>query len=244
MFVNSKWKKLLAIGCTHGIHADKKATDAILKFKKHWKPDTVIHLGDAIDMTAFRSGAKGSSDEAEPVQPDVEAGLDFIEQLEPDVYFFGNHEDRLVNLSNHYNAIISGMSQLVLDQVYEKAKLVGAEIVNYHIETGWRKFGNWSFGHGYFFNENCPRDHAETYGNCVFAHWHRTGMAKGRRVDNPTGICVGTLTKMGADLLGYASKRRASLAWSQGFVWGEYNDKSGTMWLHEQPKNSEWRLPV
>jgi hypothetical protein len=42
----------------------------------------------------------------------------------------------------------------------------------------------------------------------------------------------------------YASKRRSTLAWSHGIVFGEYTDKSAQLYLHQWPQNEQkWTLP-
>ena len=51
-----KFKKFLAVTCSHGHLADAKATRAVLEFKKRWKPDLTLHLGDAIDLAALGQG--------------------------------------------------------------------------------------------------------------------------------------------------------------------------------------------
>ena len=61
----TKWKKFLAVSCSHGHLADAKATKAALEFKKRWKPDTTLHLGDAIDLAALRSGAMRNPDSSD-----------------------------------------------------------------------------------------------------------------------------------------------------------------------------------
>jgi hypothetical protein len=243
MNVTRKWRRLLAVGCSHGIHADRKAIAAILAFRDAFKPSTVVHLGDFCDTTAFRSGAKGTSDESEPIQPDVDGGIDFLEKLRPTLVFCGNHEDRLYRMQHSSNAIVSHCAAGVIAEIQKTCGKLKAELVEWSGITQGRVIGGHRFMHGVFYNENATRDHAEAFGPVVHAHTHRAAVAKGRRSDNPTGYCVGTLTAAGA--MEYAKARRATLAWSQGFVWGEYCDKSAVLWLHEQPSNvAEWRLPA
>lgn len=243
MNVTRKWKRLLAVGCSHGIHADRKAVSAVLAFRDAFKPSMVVHLGDFCDTTAFRSGAKGTSDESEPIQPDVDGGIDFLEKLRPTLVFCGNHEDRLYRLQHSANAIVSHCAAGVIAEIKKTCAKLHAELVEWNgIEQG-RMIGGHRFMHGVFYNENATRDHAEAFGPVVHAHTHRAAVAKGRRSDNPTGYCVGTLTAHGT--MEYAKARRATLAWSQGFVWGEYCDNAAVFWLHEQPSNvAEWRLPT
>ena len=89
------WRRVLFYGCRHGHKADANASKALLQFRESFKPDFVADLGDFIDTAAFRAGARGDADEAEPVQPDLQSGLDFIEQMRPNVILCGNHEARL-----------------------------------------------------------------------------------------------------------------------------------------------------
>lgn len=242
MNITKRWRRFMAVGCSHGNLADKAALAAVLKFKAAWKPDTTAHLGDAFDLTAFRSGAKGTSDETERPKPDVDSGMDFIERLRPQLWLMGNHEDRVYRLRHHYNAIVSELATNICEDIETTAKAIKCEIVPWSFKQS-RKVGNYSLLHGWFFNENCCRDHAEAFGNCVFAHAHRAGIGKGRRSDNPTGICVGTLANI--PNMDYAKARRSTLSWSAGIVWGEYTDSSAVMWLHEQPQGQpEWRLPI
>jgi len=242
MNITRKWKKVFAVGCSHGMHADRKALAAVLKFRETFKPDTCIHLGDFCDTTAFRSGAKGCADESEPIQPDVDGGLEFLEKLRPTLVFAGNHEDRLWRLQHSPSAIVSHCAHGVIQEIEKTCRKLKAELLPWTgIEQG-KIIGGYRYMHGVFFNEQATRDHAEAYGNVVHAHAHRASVAKGRRNDNPTGFCVGTLTKSGS--MEYAKARRATMAWSQGFVWGEYTDTQSVLWLHEQPNHmAEWRLP-
>lgn len=243
MNITRKWKKVLALGCSHGLHADPVAIAAVLKFREQFNPDTCIHLGDFVDTTAFRSGAKGTSDESEPVQPDVDGGLDFLEKLRPTLVFAGNHEDRINRLISSPNAIVSHCAQCVLKEIEATCKKLKADYVPYTGVNQGRIIGDYRYCHGVLYGENATRDHAETFGNIVHAHTHRTGMAKGRRSDRPTGFSVGTLTRSGA--MEYAKLRRSTLSWAQGFVFGYYTDTGSQLYLHEHPHDAhDWKLPL
>lgn len=233
----------MAVGCSHGNLIDPVARKAVLDFRTRWKPDKTIHLGDFVDTAAFRAGAKGTSDESEPITPDFEAGLSFLKDLRPNLIFCGNHEARLWRLRSDNRAIVSELSSDLIDRIRTRAALCKAELVEDWSIRGYRTVGNYKFMHGYIFNENACRDHAEAHGNVVFAHTHRAGMAKGRRDDNPTGYCVGTLSNI--PNMDYANTKKSTLSWCGGFVWGEYCDDRSVLWVHEQPQNqTEWRLPA
>lgn len=89
------WRKVLAVGCSHGQMLDPAARDAVMKFKERWRPHDIMHLGDACDTTAFMGGAAGKAQESEPVRPDIDAGLEFIVDLGVTIWTLGNHEDRI-----------------------------------------------------------------------------------------------------------------------------------------------------
>lgn len=232
----------MAVGCSHGNLINPAAEDAVLKFRDHYDPHFVAHLGDAIDTAAFRSGAHGSNDESEPVAPDVDAGLGFIRKLRPDVYLQGNHEARLWSLAEHHNAIVSGLAQSILTEIRRTCDAMKCKVVPYDYGQGY-KLGNYLLMHGWYFNEMAARDHAEAFGNVIFVHTHRIAIAKGRRADSPTGVNAGCLIDV--KHAGYAKARRATLAWSNGFAFGEYCDDKLVVWLHEQPQGcNDWRLPL
>lgn len=240
-----KWMRFFGVGCSHGIMADPVAIDATLKFKRKWKPDFTIHFGDAIDTAAYRSGATGSKDQAANSQEDMRKGLEYINQLEPDLWFMGNHEHRPFTLATHWNAIVKDAALGLVKRIEDAAKEIGCATVPYRgcHEDGFRMIGNYRMTHGYLYNENACRDMAEAHGNVMFAHTHRAGVAVGRRGDEARGICVGTLSDIPA--MDYAMCRRATLSWSQGFVWGEFCADQCVPNLFIQPKGmKEWRLPI
>lgn len=240
--VTKKWKRIMAVGCSHGVYADPKAIAAVLKFKQEFKPVTTVHLGDFCDTTAFRAGAAGGLDEAVPVQPDIDGGLDFLKALRPTLILCGNHEGRVWRLATHFNAIVSECAKSVVERIETRAKLLKAELIPYKGVWAGKTIGGYFYTHGSIYGENATRDMAEMHGSVVHAHTHRCSVSKGRRSDSPTGYCVGTLTNT-MDT-SYAQARRSTLAWSQGFVFGEYLDDKSVLWLHDQPRNTEWRLPI
>ena len=60
---NRKWKRFFAVGCSHGHLADPHALETVLAFKKRWKPDLTIHLGDFLDLSPMMmNGKKAETD--------------------------------------------------------------------------------------------------------------------------------------------------------------------------------------
>lgn len=238
------WKKWMAVGCSHGAEIDPEARKAVLTFKERWKPDTTIHLGDFIDMSAFRAGAirdSDDSDHAADIAGDLMAGIEFLHELRPQHILCGNHEARLWRLRESPNAILAYAANLTIHKIEETARALKATLTPYGIRE-YVQLGDHKFVHGSMFNVSAIRDHAETYGNVVLAHLHRVGWERARNIDGASGYCVGMLANFD---MAYAATRRATLAWSQGFAYGFYKpDKTTTVNLCERRKGNPWLLPI
>lgn len=238
----------MAVGCSHGNRANKAALAAVLKFKARYRPDITIHLGDAYDLASLRTGAIGNDNDPDAVDDylaDIEAGRDFLTKLEPSVFMVGNHDERALKFTHHHKAVIRGFAVELWKKMLEPLHKVRCKIVEQYtvLPSGWYSLGGYQWGHGILYAENFLRDTAETWGNTVVAHAHRAGMVKGRRSDNPTCYSPGTLADVPA--MAYACRRRATLAWSHGIVWGEVCDDSAQLTVTEWHQGeSDWRLPV
>ena len=228
----------MAVGCSHGIYADPKAIQAILRFKDWFKPHTIIHLGDFTDMSAHMGSSDGEGD---AIAPDLDGGLEFIRMLEANVVLEGNHEARLRRDLRSSNQLRVRAAETSLEEIQATCLKQHALYVPYTGVWQCHRIANYTFTHGTIYNENSARDMAEMYGNVIFAHTHKTMQQVGRRIDSPIGISVGTLTKRGA--MDYANTRRSTLGWSQGFAWGEYNDNSLYPNLHTHDNGEQWHLP-
>jgi predicted phosphodiesterase len=104
--ITHKWKRILAVSCSHAKYCDTEALNAVLKFQSDFKPHTTIHLGDFVDLTALMAGAKGSS-EAEPLIPDIDTGLMHLKMLKANIVLCGNHEDSAWRLQSSNNAVVA-----------------------------------------------------------------------------------------------------------------------------------------
>lgn len=230
--LNRSFKRFVAIGCTHGDFADPTLLGSVLNFCSIYKPQIRIHLGDYLDLAAFRGGAKGSKDEARPLKDDIRGGFNFLEAYRTTHLMNGNHDARATELAGHHNQIIAAAGQSIVDEIAALVKRLHCHHhAVYDINDPGITMGGVLWTHGFMWNEMYIRDHAETFGPVVLAHGHKAGSATGRRSDHPLAQCVGTLTNIPA--MRYANRRRATLAWSAGMVYGELNETECHRWLHE-----------
>lgn len=240
-----RWRKGFAVGCSHGQLLDRRQANVALEFSRAWKADTMIHLGDYVDLAAFRRG--GTEETQDPVG-DIAAGLNFVEEFfdtsskaDKRIVFNGNHEDRLRKLSFSSNALTSYAATMGRNMIKTSIESLGAEVVDYDNLTGWRKLGDTRFGHGYLANMNGIRDHAVKYGRCVIAHLHVAGMDRAQREDGAICWCVGTLADISR--MEYAKTHANRLRWSAGFVFFEYTESQSKIWLAHNDINGSWAIP-
>lgn len=227
-------RKFLICGCSHGGLALDLALDAIVKFKEDFRPDFTCHLGDWTDTTAWRAGAKGTSDEGADVAADMERGLGFLSRLRPQAVFIGNHEHRIYRHADHPNAIVREAARSTISSIREfmELDLGGARLVEtYDWDTAWLRMGNYLIGHGISFSENAVRDHAERVGNCIIAHLHRQEVNRGRRSDSPTCVSVGYLGDR--PKFKYADLHPSRYRWQVGWCYGEFTDNHVEWQLHK-----------
>ena len=236
----------MAVGCSHARYICPDARRAILAFRETFKPKTVLHIGDFCDTTAFRSGAVGTSDESEPIEPDIDGGLTFLAELGATHVLCGNHEARLWQKAMSPNAVVAYAAGKAIGAITDHAKKYKYQLTEYSgIHQKPFIFGGTKFLHGVMYGENATRDHAEAFGNVVHAHTHRPAMATGRRDDHPIAFCVGSLTRRRE--MTYAANRRATLGWGLAFVYGHYTDTQASLNLclgpREQQPDQPWLLP-
>ena len=242
MNVVRNWKKIMAIGCTHGELINHDVAAAVLLFKEAFKPHHVGHLGDAYDTRALRSGAKGTNDESAPIGYDIVAGQEFLYAYEPTFFTEGNHDFRPRSMMGHHNAIIAECARNVHESMMAPLIKMRTEFRPWSIWHAY-EIGGFKWWHGVLYGENYLRDTANRWGNSVVAHAHRAGMAKGIRDDNPTCYGVGTMADIHA--MGYAEHRAATLAWSHAVVYGEVCEDDAYLNIHEWKRGeTEWRLPA
>jgi hypothetical protein len=247
MKVIRKWKRWLAVSCSHGHLANAAACKAAIEMKRRWKPETTMHLGDAVDLAALRAGAMrdpNATDRSASIREDFDAGISFLRELKPTHFWAGNHEDRLYAMQNSPSAIVAHCATSAIAELMAAMKEMRTKVTQYDIEKGWVDFGGTLFGHGYMFNESAVRDHVEMLRRpVVFGHLHRIDRAAGRCVGAPVGWSIGCLADIGS--MHYARRNRSVTRWAHGIAYGEYVDGGEGCTVNVvSPVEGEWRLPI
>lgn len=244
--LNRTWRRVVAIGCTHGYKASQPRLKEVLAFCDRYKPEIRFDLGDLVDTEAFRSGAKGTADETKDPRPDQAHGLDWLDKYRPTHIAWGNHDVRLQELSSHPSAIVAFAASTLWGQLVSKADELKAKTVPYDIEYGWHRLGGVAWGHGYMYNINAVRDHAEMLSvPVVMAHLHKPEATPGRTINDSMSYCVGTLADIPS--MHYARRRRATLQWGHGVVWGELcesKNPESRLYLTRSKRGEPLRFPL
>lgn len=220
------WSKFLCVSCTHGAEADPRALDAMLRLREAWKPDLVVHLGDAIDARALRAGARrdsDSSDHAASLMDDLLQGLSFLRELKPNVYMLGNHEARLTELSHSPNAVLAYAAQNVISRIEDEMAKLKCQIIPYvgvH-KKGMLMLGDTGLTHGSLYGVSAARDTCEMVGHSVImGHTHRVAVESARTHTKAIGWNIGCGIKLD---IGYSANRRQTLGWRHAAAFGHFN---------------------
>lgn len=220
------WRRFTATSCLHSTHACTVALDNAMAFVEDYEPHDRIDLGDLHDFAALRTGAAGTNDESESLIEDFDAGISWLRRYRPNKRCLGNHDHRMYKAQYDRRAALSHYSRMVVNAIAEVDRENEAEVLPYFpMRKNWFILGGTYFGHGFMFNENAVRDHAEMVGApVVIGHLHVPQMVAGRTFKSTPSYCVGTLSD--PDHHDYAMTRRNTLRWAHGLVYGEYSDKT------------------
>jgi predicted phosphodiesterase len=215
--VAKPYQKWLACFDNHGDQADPGAVKAFFEFKKAWKPDITIHGGDCFDLRALRKGAS-KDEEFEDVVPDVEAGLDFLRRLAPDVWLRGNHDERLLDAISGTNPLVRQFATLTYTQIVQA--LGDCQILPYDKLLGVYHLGKLKVIHGYNAGITAARMAAQIYGSCLMGHIHAVDAFSIAGLDRRIGRACGCLCKLSMPYnRGQAQTLRQQHGWAYGLVY-------------------------
>lgn len=237
-----KYRRVVAVGCSHGEFVHPKIREQVLAFVKQFKPEVRFELGDMMDTACFRSGANGTKDEAHSPRDDESAAHRWLDEYQPNRILFGNHDWRLYELTNHPKAIVAELATRMWTSLTDKAAKLKAKTAPYDIQDGVIYEGGTAFLHGFMYNMQAVRDHSEMLGcPVVMAHLHSPQQVEGRTVKDTPSFCVGAM----ADdrNLTYGRRRRNSLTHGHGIVYGELSETTSHLWLVRSQNGQPFHFP-
>ena len=251
--ITHKWKKVLAVSCSHAKYCDKEAWNQVMTFKSRFSPDTILHLGDFIDLSALMGNGIGSGSDGDEVTPDIDTGLMHIRELmagcKNPYVLCGNHEDRAWKLTHSKNSVTSYCAHKIVSAIEDTSKKIKARLIPYSGIEQIVDIADIGFTHGTCYGESAARDMAEQYCNgtrrkIVMGHTHRVAIQNARTYHGGTCYNIGTLTSRGA--LEYAKNRRSTFSWCQAWCWGEYCESlnQSSLQITQRGRGEAWRMPI
>ena len=251
--ITHKWKKVLAVSCSHAKYCCPDAWKAVMTFKDRFKPDTILHLGDFIDLSALMGNGIGSGSDGDEVTPDIDTGLMHLRELmagcKNPYVLCGNHEDRAWKLTHSKNSVTSYCAHKIVSAIEDTTKKLKARLIPYSGIEQIVDIADIGFTHGTCYGESAARDMAEQYCNgtrrkIVMGHTHRVAIQNARTYHGGTCYNIGTLTSRGA--LEYAKNRRSTFSWCQAWCWGEYCESlnQSSLQITQRGRGEAWRMPI
>jgi len=211
----------------------------LLAFKKDYQPDTLVHLGDAIDLACMRKNCS-KDDAAVPLSPDFEAGCAFLEEYfsgdaKDKIYLWGNHETRIQNAMESTSAAMAMHGQNLFNLLTDCLKRCGVNDphVFYDSRLGVVDFYPFRFIHGYSTAENSAKAHAIAYGGkcpaVIFGHTHYRDYWRASTLDRQEAFGCSCLCGLDPS---YARTNLRKLRHSIGWMYGWYDSKTGAYQLN------------
>lgn len=218
------WERFVAAFDYHGDQRDKRTADAFLTFCKQWKPNLRIFGGDLWDFRPLRK--KASDDEKrESMKRDFEMGMDFLKDFKPQFFIRGNHDERLWELAERDDGIRSDYAREGILEVDKELKSMHCRMLPYHKRDGVLRIGHLKVLHGFFCGVYAARQHALTYGSCLFGHVHDITEHSIPGLERRVARCCGALCSTDLE---YAARSPNTLRQANGWAYGVINSKTGT----------------
>ena len=209
--------KVLVLSDIHVPFHDENALRVAMEFKKDFKPDIVIALGDWLDAEAASTFAKDPSDC--DFCEEIEICNELIDRFEPNYFLEGNHEQRLrrPNIAPEFRRLLDPRKLLHLHRR-------GITWVPYSSHPKHLlRIGKMTFIHGFSAALAAGRKEAAAFGCVVHGHTHRIATVQVPHATNKlTAFNIGCLCDLNP---GYMDTKGPN-GWAHGFGYG-YFYKSG-----------------
>ncbi len=233
--------KILIVGDSHGDHIDLRCRDALLEFKKDFKPDVLVHLGDAWDYRALRKGAT-ADEKAEHGKKDHDMGKAFLKEYfkgkaKEKIYVWGNHDMRPMDNLESTNGILREHCENIVEDQLRTLRQCGIKETDYFYDSRKGVYELYPFRlvHGFASAENSAKQHAIMYGGkfpCVVAgHNHYAQRWRECSLDRKEGISNPCMCGLDPD---YARANKRKLRHCKGWTYGWYEGDEYELYQTEE----------
>jgi len=236
----SDWKKFVAAFDPHGDNQDPEANTAFFKFVKSYKPEIRVAGGDVFDFRQLRKGAD-AHERKDSMKADVQAGKQWLTQLNPTHYLRGNHCERLWDLAEQAEGVVADYAREGVADIEELCKKLGTEMFPYNKRHGILRLGHLKIIHGFLCGVTAARRTAQIYGSVLMGHGHGIQHTTIEGLEPRMGRMCGCLCKLE---MGYNRAAPGTLAWEHGWAYGVVNQKTGLYQVWQAQKiGNDWLLP-
>lgn len=237
----SKPKRFIVAADNHGDMQDDGAVDCFLQFMRDWKPEIRVHAGDCFDIRPFRIGAS-DEDKCGTMSQDVEAGVNFIRQMQPTHFLRGNHDERLWDGLDHHKADRKDLSAKYAEEILtELKKSLKHDIIPYNKRNGILKFGHLNIIHGFHAGITAAKRAAETYGNVLMGHIHAIDHYSVPKAERTMGRSIGCLCRLEQN---YNRAQAGTLRQAHGWAYGLLFDDGTFRVQQAEEVNGVWHVPT
>lgn len=231
------WIPYVIVGDNHGDMIDPKARKAFLSFCDDFKPKLRVHLGDAIDLRAWRRGAS-SADQADSMQADYDAGIQFLRDMQADVWLLGNHDHRLWITAKDGRGPMRDYANQIIDDIADITAEMGCRVIPWGVRQGVYELGKVHAGgyrlvHGYKAGITATQMEARTWFRAIHAHTHTVGTFVAPTYDNSEAHGIGCICRLDHE---YSLGNEASLRQEHGWGYGHVNDRTGAVHFNHARK--------
>lgn len=177
------------VGDTHGDEIDPVLREKFFAWLDDFKPDIVIHGGDAWNFAALRKKAS-PEEKAQSVAPDFEEGAEFLRRLYKHgterFLTRGNHDERIYNTARDaQDACVRECAERLCRDVDKLLQLHNVKVLPYDSRAGVLDVAGLRVIHGYAAGVGAARKFATVFGSCSFHHTHTLEMCPAEHWPHP-----------------------------------------------------------
>lgn len=237
------WKRFIAAFDVHGDMQDKEAVRVFFEFlENHWKPHVKIMGGDLFDFRAMRNGAS-EEEKADGITADYQQGMEFLNRFQPTVFLRGNHDERLWDWASRTQG-----SGLIIDyclhgvrEIEKDCRAMRCKMLPYDKRHGVYRLGSMHVVHGFRSGITAAKQTCMDYGApTLMGHIHAVDRWSAPGLDRRAGWSSGALCQID---MPYNARQANTLRQSNGFAYGEFNDKTGKFNVNLAERiDGEWFL--